>query len=583
MYRNNIPRHISSILPTKCARNSYFYFPKHILYPGIINKRLCRSLNSLFSITQRLILSFYNDGADSCSAYGDKHKDFTAQNGKFDKNLRSGLGSFSAFNPDIQSKLQNLKNYSRKLTTSGTISSHCFLNAEQNHNHIQNTFGVGKCHYSSDRIMKGSNLSVSKTSRALQITDLVVGMITGATFDTIKRIAKGQRTNWKESFLSEANMNRLTDSVCKMRGAALKLCQFLSMQQNALPQPLLDALANARNRADFMPQEQVLHILTSEFGDNWRDKFDQFDLTPIASASIGQVHLANVKGRQVAVKIQFPGVSDSIVSDIDNFIKLCDILHLVPESMFIDIFGKEIKSELLSECHYLNEAEFYRIFKQLLGGLDGFYVPDVLSGLTTNKILTTEFVTGISLDQAATILSQDKRNSIGSRLLKLVLNELFAFQLMNTDPNPRNFIYDIENDIINLIDFGAVRHYNEKFINDYREIVKASILGDKEMIKKLSYSLGFLCEKDTDEMIDTHINSVLLIGEPLRNDEYDFRNNEIIENIRAKTAKMIKIRSKPPPPEVYTLHRKLAGCYLLCHNLSAKIYTAYCKQILEID
>lgn len=279
-------------------------------------------------------------------------------------------------------------------------------------------------------------------------------------------------------------MNRLTDSVCKMRGeyignlgAALKLCQFLSMQQNALPQPLLDALANARNRADFMPQEQVLHILTSEFGDNWRDKFDQFDLTPIASASIGQVHLANVKGRQVAVKIQFPGVSDSIVSDIDNFIKLCDILHLVPESMFIDIFGKEIKSELLSECHYLNEAEFYRIFKQLLGGLDGFYVPDVLSGLTTNKILTTEFVTGISLDQAATILSQDKRNSIGSRLLKLVLNELFAFQLMNTDPNPRNFIYDIENDIINLIDFGAVRHYNEKFINDYREIVKASILG----------------------------------------------------------------------------------------------------------
>lgn len=83
--------------------------------------------------------------------------------------------------------------------------------------------------------------------------------------------------------------------------------QLYSMQQNALPQPLLDALANARNRADFMPQEQVLHILTSEFGDNWRDKFDQFDLTPIASASIGQVHLANVKGRQVAVKIQFPG------------------------------------------------------------------------------------------------------------------------------------------------------------------------------------------------------------------------------------------------------------------------------------
>lgn len=64
--------------------------------------------------------------------------------------------------------------------------------------------------------------------------------------------------------------------------------------------------------------------------------------------------------------------------------------------MFIDIFGKEIKSELLSECHYLNEAEFYRIFKQLLGGLDGFYVPDVLSGLTTNKILTTEFVTGVT-------------------------------------------------------------------------------------------------------------------------------------------------------------------------------------------
>ncbi|CDR97866.1 ABC1family protein, putative [Babesia bigemina] len=382
---------------------------------------------------------------------------------------------------------------------------------------------------------------------------------------------QGERGNViQQAMASDENVKLLVDCLCKMRGTALKFGQLLSLQYGILPESIRRALVDVRHRADVMPEEQVIQILRNELGDGWRDKFEVFDLQPMASASLGQVHSAVTKdGRRVCVKVQFPGVADSIDSDVANLIFICTKTNLIPKNFFIKQFARELKVELTTECDYGNEASFYKIFKQLQ--LEGFSVPDVIDEVSTRRVITTEFVPGVPVEDCKH-LPQHVRDSIGDRLLRISLSELFIFGLMNTDPNPSNYLYDEKTDLIGLIDFGSCRSFNPEFVREYSKLVLASVDEDTEKIVSLSRSLGFLGDEDTDEMVRHHVESVLITGEPFRHDgRFDFRKHDIIQQCREKASIILKIRKQPPPPEVYSLHRKLAGCYVICQLLGAHV------------
>ncbi|XP_076028708.1 atypical kinase COQ8A, mitochondrial-like isoform X2 [Oratosquilla oratoria] len=155
-------------------------------------------------------------------------------------------------------------------------------------------------------------------------------------------------------FLTEANAKRIVDTLCRVRGAALKLGQMLSIQDNALINPQLQKIfERARQSADFMPAWQLENALVKEFGPDWRTRVSSFDDHPFAAASIGQVHLATLEdGRQVAMKIQYPGVADGIESDINNLISTLRVANILPEGdkILVAIKGQK-KRAIIVGCH----------------------------------------------------------------------------------------------------------------------------------------------------------------------------------------------------------------------------------------
>ncbi|KAK1356720.1 protein ABC transporter 1, mitochondrial [Heracleum sosnowskyi] len=421
-------------------------------------------------------------------------------------------------------------------------------------------------------------------SRALGFAGLGAGLAWGTVQESTRRLVYGTPTSEDKKsplspFLSDKNAERLALALCRMRGAALKLGQMLSIQDESLvPAPILAALDIVRQGADVMPRSQLNEVLEAELGPEWSSKLTSFDYEPLAAASIGQVHHAVTKdGLDVAMKIQYPGVADSIDSDIDNVKLILDYTNLLPEQMYIDSAIKVAKEELSRECDYELEATNQKRFRELLSNIEGCYVPMVIDGIRSKRVLTTELVSGVSIDKVAS-LDQETRNYVGKKLLYLTLMELFVFRFMQTDPNWGNFLYDENKRTINLIDFGAARDYPKRFVDDYLRMVLACANKDKETVIEMSQRLGFLTGMESDIMLDAHVQAGFIVGLPFANPGgYDFRSTNITHNVTNLGATMMKHRLTAPPDEAYSLHRKLSGAFLACIKVGAVVP---CREML---
>lgn len=421
-------------------------------------------------------------------------------------------------------------------------------------------------------------------SRALGFAGLGAGLAWGTFQESTKRLLFGtpdsqEKQSVVSPFLSERNAERLALALCRMRGAALKLGQMLSIQdESIIPPPILAALDIVRQGADVMPRSQLNQVLDAELGPDWSSKLISFDYEPMAAASIGQVHRAVAKnGLHVAVKIQYPGVADSIESDIDNVKLLLDYTNLIPKKLFLDKAMKVAKEELSRECDYELEALNQKRFRDLLSNTEGFYVPMVRDDISSKRVLTTELVPGIPIDKVAR-LTQETRNYVGKKLLELTLMELFVFRFMQTDPNWSNFLYDEATKTINLIDFGAARDYPKSFVDDYIRMVVACADSDREAVIDMSRRLGFITGMESDVMLEAHVQAAFVVGLPFaKPDGYDFRSTNITQSISNIGATMLRHRLTPPPDEVYSLHRKLSGAFLACIKLGAVVP---CRELL---
>ncbi|XP_062197836.1 protein ABC transporter 1, mitochondrial-like [Phragmites australis] len=422
-------------------------------------------------------------------------------------------------------------------------------------------------------------------TRALGFAGLGAGLAWGTLQESARRVMYGTPvdTEGKRSalspFLSDQNAERVALALCRMRGAALKVGQMLSIQDESLvPPPVLAALDIVRQGADVMPRKQLTSVLNAELGPDWSSKLRSFDYEPLAAASIGQVHRAVLKdGSDVVMKIQYPGVADSIESDIENVRLLLTYTNLIPKGLFLDRAMKVAKLELARECDYVLEANNQKRYKELLADTDGFYVPKVIDELSSKKVLTSEFVPGVSIDKVA-LLSQETRNYVGCKLLELTIKELFVFRFMQTDPNWSNFLYDDATKQFNLIDFGAARDFPRIFVDDYLLMVVACANRNREGVLEMSRRLGFLTGEESEVMLDAHVQAAFIVGVPFsRPGGHDFRANNITHSVSNLGATMLKHRLTPPPDEVYSLHRKLSGAFLACIKIGAVVP---CREIL---
>ncbi|XP_067123615.1 atypical kinase COQ8B, mitochondrial [Centruroides vittatus] len=438
------------------------------------------------------------------------------------------------------------------------------------------------------KLSKESKVPATRISRLLSYGGLAAGLGVGALAEVTRRslgIAQSKRSDGgslfeKNPFLTEANANRIVDTLCRVRGAALKMGQMLSIQDNYMINPQLQVVfERVRQSADFMPFWQVERVLSQEFGVEWREKFKTFETKPFAAASIGQVHLATLHdGTEVAMKIQYPGVAESIESDIKNLLGILNVWNILPRGLFIENLSTVARRELAWEVDYVREAECARRFKELITPYPEFHVPDIVDEFCTKQILTSHYIKGIPVDQLIDV-EQQLRNEICQRLVFLSLIELFWFRFMQTDPNWSNFFYLPETNQIALLDFGACRNYDKEFVDKYMLVIKAAADQNKSKVIKYSRDIGFLSGYESKEMENAHLDAVMTLGEAFAYDgDFNFGCQSTTKRIHGLVPVMIKQRLVPPPEETYSLHRKLSGVFLLCTKLKANIN---CKKLFD--
>ena len=414
----------------------------------------------------------------------------------------------------------------------------------------------------------------SRAGRLMQMGRLAGGLAGGMLGSGLRQVAAGKLPSMGDMLMTPANATRLANRLSEMRGAAMKVGQLLSMESNdLLPRQLTDILARLRQEAHAMPLGQVDAVLTQAWGESWQDRFSRFVFTPLAAASIGQVHEAvTVDGHHLAIKIQYPGIRQSIDSDVDNVAGLLSLFNMVPAETLKPLL-QEAKLQLHAEADYLAEAEHLQAFAEHLAGDEDFVVPRVYGELTTSDVLAMEFTAGEPIENSVE-QSQQQRDHLATRLLGLSLRELFSWGQVQTDPNYANFLYQHGQDRIVLLDFGATRYYTQQRRDALGRLMLAGMHDNMEILQQAAVEVGYLGDSDTPAYVNAILQLLRMATEPVRvSGSFDFTANDLAERISQLLYKL-RVESRlwrMPPPEILFLHRKLGGMYMLCSKLQARV------------
>jgi predicted unusual protein kinase regulating ubiquinone biosynthesis (AarF/ABC1/UbiB family) len=390
-----------------------------------------------------------------------------------------------------------------------------------------------------------------------------------------RRLADGQRPSVSDMLLTPANFLRIADRLSHLRGAAMKLGQMISMDAGDLLPPELTAiLAQLRQDAHRMPPRQLEQTLASQWGRNWRSRFARFDPTPIAAASIGQVHRAQTRdGRDLAIKVQYPGVRESIDADVDNVAALLRLSGLLPRELDIAPLLIAAKTQLREEADYVREGEQMALFGRLLADAPEYLVPTLDTEFTTAQVLAMSFVQASPIESLVEA-SQSTRDKAMRALIALVLRELFEFGVMQTDPNFSNYRYQRSTGRLVLLDFGAARPVPTETSSGYLQMLRAMIDGDPDRARAAALSAGFLGQGAiarhrgrVDRMIDVVIAKMRGPG------DFDFSDRGFIGLLRDQGLDIAADQGAwhIPPADILFVQRKISGAALLAARMKAKV------------
>jgi predicted unusual protein kinase regulating ubiquinone biosynthesis (AarF/ABC1/UbiB family) len=404
---------------------------------------------------------------------------------------------------------------------------------------------------------------------------LIGGVAGGMAAEGARRLTSGEPLSPRDLILTPGNVQRMTDRLAHLRGAAMKMGQMISLDSGEfLPPELAKILATLRDQANFMPTKQLDTVLRAEWGNDWRRQFKWFNPRPIAAASIGQVHKALTRdGQELAIKVQYPGVAKSIDSDVDNVMTLLKVAGFAPPELEVDKLLAAAKKQLHEEADYTREGEQMALYRERLAGAEGFVVPVLHEGLTRGSILAMSFEDGVSIEELENE-PPERRDEVMTRLMRLVARELFEFGVMQTDPNFANFRYRRETGEIVLLDFGACRDVDPDVSNGYRKMLIAGLNGGRDEVLAATIEAGFMMPivaerhpERVNRMID------IVIGEMREDAPFDFGDRGFVQLLREEGMAIAQDKATWafPPIETLFVQRKVSGTALLGARLKANV------------
>lgn len=381
---------------------------------------------------------------------------------------------------------------------------------------------------------------------------------------------------WDDENAKLQNKVELAQTIVKtmseLKGASMKLGQLMSMDMGEyLPPEVIKVLENLHQNSTFLPYETIEAILKEELGEKF-SHLKEISNTPLAAASIGQVHSALLDNKPVVIKIQYPGVADSIPSDLRLLKMLMSNLSIVQgKQTDLGPFFKEVEDVLTRETDYEHECQMLLRYKEAFK--DSVYlVPKVYPDYSSKKILTMERMFGKSFGDWTEKSLLGERQKLAYELINLYLDELFISGLVQTDPNPGNFLMT-EGNRVALLDFGAVKEYDRTFIEGYRKILIYSYHQDHKNLMIESERLKFIDPRENDEVRALYIKMMDTLSAPFRQTTpFDFADKKFYDDTKNISWTLTrKCKYSPPPKDLLFLHRKLAGVFILIRKLEAKL------------
>lgn len=412
-----------------------------------------------------------------------------------------------------------------------------------------------------------------RINRFARLGSMTAGIAGNMALQALGEVGRGSRPDMRKLLMTPGNMRRVADQLARMRGAAMKVGQLISMDAGeVLPPELSDIMARLRDQAHFMPPQQLRDVLNQTWGPDWLRAFHRFDVRPIAAASIGQVHRAQLKdGRDVAIKVQYPRIAHSIDSDVSNVGALVRMSGLVPKGFDLAPFLDEARKQLHDETDYVLEGTHLCRFGDLLADAPEFIVPQHHADWSGRAILTMSYHKGQPIESLIQA-DQETRNRVAHALIDLTLREVFEFGLTQSDPNFANYRYDAEAGKIILLDFGATRALDPELVAHYRDMMRAGLAGDAFALRKGAHQMGLIdgegaFDAQILDMIDTVFATVR--AGPI----VDFADRSLSARLNQQGMALAEGGYAPPPlpMDALYLQRKFGGMFMLATRLGAKL------------
>lgn len=389
--------------------------------------------------------------------------------------------------------------------------------------------------------------------------------------------------------LNENNAEDIYDGLKNLKGSALKVAQMLSMDKSIMPQAYVEKFSLSQFSVPPLSAPLVRKTFKKYFGKYPDELFDKFTPDSVNAASIGQVHKAEKDGKQLAVKIQYPGVAESISSDL-ALVKPVAIRMFNIKGKDSEKYFKEVEDKLIEETDYVNELKQGKEIAEACAPIPNLRFPDYYPEWSTDKVLTMDWMQGEHISEfAAKNKDQAKADKLGQAMWDFYMFQMHGLKAVHADPHPGNFLVDRDSNLI-AIDFGCVKQVPEEFYDPYFELISPEIFDDPTQFEEKLFELEILRHDDRPAektyLIKLFRELLNVSTMPYRYDEFDFANEEFFGRLAAmgeefsKDTQLRKMNGNRGSKHFLYVNRTFFGLYSLLHDLKAKVNTVKYREYL---